>query len=147
MSVDNGAEAQVKEGVLERRREVRAWQLLRARQARFEYLSGRWVDAARDIEEKQRQTRMFVTHETCTDRLLWSFRFIVGKGKTGCCALNDYRSRIMATVAHAEIASRGRGRGRGVKRKSRARIERGLFWHPLVGTHSTHRSITQAEQM
>ncbi|CAM9637882.1 unnamed protein product [Ascophyllum nodosum] len=52
------SEAQVKEGVLERRREVRAWQLLRARQARFEYLSGRWVDAARDIEEKQRQTRM-----------------------------------------------------------------------------------------
>eukprot|EP00904_Undaria_pinnatifida_P012820 jgi/Undpi1/8669/HiC_scaffold_25.g11134.m1 len=46
------------EELFDRRREVRQWQSSCGRRARFSHLCGRWVDAAVDIEEKQRQKLM-----------------------------------------------------------------------------------------
>ena len=40
------------------RRDVREWQTAYGRRARFSYLCKRWVGAATDIEEKQRQKRL-----------------------------------------------------------------------------------------
>lgn len=50
------------EEVLDRRREVREWQSSYGGRTRFSYLCGRWVGAASDIEEKQRQKRMYVLY-------------------------------------------------------------------------------------
>lgn len=53
-------EAQKKEKLLDRQREVHASQLSCEKRARFSKLCRRWIKAAKCIEEKQRQKHMSV---------------------------------------------------------------------------------------
>ena len=53
-------EARKKEKLLDRQREVHAWQLSYEKRARFSKLCRRWITAAKGIEERQRKKHMSV---------------------------------------------------------------------------------------